>query len=68
LYLRHTRPELHRPFKTPGVPYTPMLGLLSCFYLLGHLPSVTLVRFVIWLGLGLTIYFLFSRKNSILAR
>ncbi|CEG55519.1 amino acid permease [Legionella fallonii] len=64
LYLRYVRPEMHRPFKTPGMPFVPILGILSCVYLIAHLPWVTLVRFVIWMLIGFMIYFSFSREHS----
>jgi APA family basic amino acid/polyamine antiporter len=64
LYLRHTQPEMHRPFKTPGMPYVPILGIISCLYLIVNLPWVTMARFIIWMVIGLVIYFAFSRGNS----
>lgn len=67
LYLHYTKPEMNRPFKTPGMPYVPILGVISCLYLIMHLPWVTLIRFIVWMVIGLFIYFLFSRKNSVLA-
>lgn len=67
LYLRYTQPQMHRPYKTPGMPYVPVLGVLSCFYLMLNLPWLTLARFVIWMAIGLVVYFCFSRKNSLLA-
>lgn len=67
LYLRYMHPELERPFKTPGMPYIPILGILACFYLIMHLSWVTLGRFLIWMLSGLIIYFIYSRKNSVLA-
>lgn len=68
LYLRYKHPELERPFKTPGMPYVPLLGILSCLYLVIHLPWVTLMRFLIWMVLGLAVYFIYSYKNSLLAK
>jgi APA family basic amino acid/polyamine antiporter len=68
LMLRYKRPELHRPFKTPLVPLVPILGILVCGYLMYGLPSDTWLRLLIWLGLGLVIYFLYGRTNSRLAR
>ena len=62
LYLRYTKPEMHRPFKTPGMPYVPILGIISCFYLMINLPWITLVRFVIWMVIGLVVYFCFTYK------
>ncbi len=67
LCLRYTHPELPRPFKTPGMPYIPILGLCSCFYLIINLPFVSILRFIIWMALGLIIYFSFGYKNSKLA-
>ncbi|WP_131795625.1 amino acid permease [Fluoribacter gormanii] len=68
LYLHYKHPTLHRPFRTPGMPYVPVLGMLSCFYLIIHLPLVTLIRFVIWMAIGLVIYFAFGYSNSALAK
>ncbi len=68
LYLRYTQPNLSRPFKTPGIPFIPLMGILSCFYLIVHLPAVTLMRFGIWMIIGLIIYFIYSRYHSILAQ
>lgn len=67
LYLHYAKPDMQRPFKTPGMPYVPMLGIISCFYLIINLPWITLIRFVVWMAVGLVIYFSFSHKNSVLA-
>lgn len=66
LYLRKTQPEMDRPFKTPGMPYVPVLGIISCFYLICNLPMITIIRFTVWMVLGLIVYFGFSRGNSAL--
>ncbi|BCA93958.1 amino acid permease [Legionella antarctica] len=66
LYLRRTQPDMHRPFKTPAMPYVPILGIISCFYLITNLPWVTLLRFLIWMIIGCVIYFVYSQKNSAL--
>jgi APA family basic amino acid/polyamine antiporter len=68
LYMRYTQPDLPRPFKTPGMPYVPILGVISCFYLVINLPWITVLRFVVWMAIGLVVYFLFGRKNSVLAQ
>ncbi|KTD11727.1 amino acid permease [Legionella gratiana] len=68
LYLHYKKPELHRPFKTPGMPYVPILGMISCFYLMINLPLLTIMRFVIWMAIGLVVYFSFAYKNSALAK
>lgn len=67
VYLRYSQPHVERPFKVPGMPYIPLLGALTCFYLMIHLPWVTLIRFVVWMVLGLLIYFTYSRTSSVLA-
>ncbi len=64
LYLRYTHPDIPRPFKTPGMPVVPILGIISCIYLIAHLPWVTMARFVIWMLIGFIIYFAFSRNHS----
>jgi APA family basic amino acid/polyamine antiporter len=66
LYLRYTQPEMPRPFKTPGMPFVPILGMISCAYLIIHLPWITIARFVIWMIIGLIVYFAFSRTHSVL--
>lgn len=67
IVLRHTKPEMPRPFKAPLSPYMPILGVLFCGYLMMSLPWITWVRFVSWMLLGLVIYFLYGIKNSKLA-
>lgn len=67
IYLRYTRPELPRPFKTPWSPLIPVLGILFCGYLMFSLPWITWVRFLLWMALGLVVYFLYSRRRSVLA-
>jgi APA family basic amino acid/polyamine antiporter len=62
--LRKTEPNQKRGFKTPWVPVVPALGVLSCIYLMLGLPSVTWFRFLIWLVIGLTIYFLYGFRKS----
>ncbi|KTD76516.1 amino acid permease [Legionella waltersii] len=66
LYMRYTFPDMERPFKTPLMPYIPILGILSCLYLVINLPLVTLIRFLIWMAVGMIIYFAFGRTNSTL--
>jgi APA family basic amino acid/polyamine antiporter len=64
IILRYTRPDLHRPFKTPLMPLIPALGIISCSYLIYNLPGLTMLRFVIWMALGLLVYFFYSRHRS----
>ena len=67
IVLRYTQPDAERPFKAPCAPVTPILGIICCLYLMINLPWVTLIRFVVWMALGMIIYFGFSRSNSGLA-
>ena len=66
--LRRLEPKRTRPFRTPLVPVVPALAVLSCLGLALGLPWETWVRFAIWLLIGLTIYFAYGRKHSVLQR
>jgi basic amino acid/polyamine antiporter, APA family len=68
LVLRYRSPEIDRPFRTPGMPVVPILGAVSCFYLMASLPFVTWIRLLIWLVIGLAIYFFFGANNAARAR
>lgn len=68
LILRRTQPDLRRGYRVPLVPFIPILSILASIVLIVSLPLVTLLRFVIWLALGLVIYFLYSRWHSHLNR
>jgi len=57
LILRKRDPNRPRAFRTPWSPVVPMLGVISCAYLMLGLPWVTWLRFALWLLLGLVIYF-----------
>lgn len=67
LVLRRKRPDLKRPFRCPGVPVVPILAILTSFYLMLNLPAATWIRFVVWMVIGLAIYFLYGAKHSRLA-
>jgi basic amino acid/polyamine antiporter, APA family len=64
LVLRYTEPNRPRPFRTPLVPYVPALGILACVYLMVGLPVDTWARLIIWMAIGLAIYFLYGRRHS----
>ena len=68
LVLRITHPEIHRPFKTPAVFAVAPLGAASAVFLMFGLPGDTWLRLVVWLVIGLAIYFLYGRNHSHLAR
>jgi basic amino acid/polyamine antiporter, APA family len=62
--LRKSRPDVHRPFKTPWVPVIPILGALFCFIQMVALPFDTWLRLIIWMAIGFIIYFFYGIKNS----
>jgi APA family basic amino acid/polyamine antiporter len=64
LVLRYQRPEAHRPFRVPFGPVFPVLGIMSCLWLMLSLPVITWVRFLVWLDIGIAIYWTYGRKNS----
>lgn len=68
IVLRHTKPDLHRPFRLPWSPLIPGLGVLFCAYLIVNLAAFTLWFFLFWTAVGLCIYFSYGLKNSILQK
>jgi basic amino acid/polyamine antiporter, APA family len=62
--LRRRHPEMERPFKTPLVPLIPILGILSALYLMITLPLITWEVLLLWLVMGLVIYFTYSIRHS----
>ncbi|HNQ08164.1 MAG TPA: amino acid permease [Tetrasphaera sp.] len=65
--LRRRRPDFERPFKVPFSPFLPWVSAAICAYLMLTLPVETWLRFLIWMGLGFIIYFLYGYKRSRLA-
>jgi APA family basic amino acid/polyamine antiporter len=69
LILRKRDPGRPRAFRTPWVPLIPVLGVLSCAYLMMGLPWVTWVRFGLWLAVGIVIYMSYGfRKSGLVKR
>lgn len=66
IILRRTHPHLPRPFRTPLVPLVPILGVLANFGLMYSLSTTTWIAFVLWMAIGLLIYFAYSRSRSVL--
>jgi basic amino acid/polyamine antiporter, APA family len=62
--LRVRRPELHRPFKTPWVPFVPIMGILISGLMMASLPRDTWLRLIIWLIIGMVIYFGYGQHHS----
>jgi APA family basic amino acid/polyamine antiporter len=68
LVLRRRHPELRRPFRTPLVPLVPVLGILVSLTMMLSLPLGTWVRLVVWLIVGMAVYFGYGRKHSLVQR
>lgn len=66
--LRRTRPDLPRGFRVPLVPLIPILGALACLWLMLNLSIETWLRFVIWMALGMAVYFAYGRRHSVLRK
>jgi len=64
LFLRRSQPDRPRAFKVPFVPLFPILSVILCVALMAGLLVITWARFIIWLAIGLVIYFLYSRRHS----
>ena len=62
--LRVTHPDLHRAFRTPWVPLVPILGIVVSGLMMVSLPRDTWLRLVVWLIIGLVIYFTYGRHHS----
>ncbi len=68
-YLRAREPGRERPFRTPLVPLVPILSILASGYLIYSLQNVnTYVRFLVWMVIGLVLYFLYGRRKSLVGR
>jgi APA family basic amino acid/polyamine antiporter len=67
IVLRHKRPDLERPFRTPLVPYVPALSALVSVGLMAGLPWATWERLIVWTIIGLVIYFAYGYRKSYVA-
>jgi basic amino acid/polyamine antiporter, APA family len=68
IVLRYRDPNRRRGFRVPGGPVIPALSVIFCLLLMSGLPIITWLRFFIWLGIGLLIYFFYSRHRSEFAK
>ncbi len=66
IFLRKKRPDIPRPFKTPFVPWVPLLGALFCIGQMASLPVDTWLRLLIWMYIGFLIYFIYSIRKSVI--
>jgi APA family basic amino acid/polyamine antiporter len=64
MIMRRTNPDAPRPYRTPLVPVVPILGVLVCFTMMAALDYETWIRLVVWLAIGLAIYFGYGTKHS----
>lgn len=64
MVLRRTEPDKHRPFRTPWVPFVPVMGILFNGYMMIKLGWLNWARLIVWLVIGLVVYFTYSVKHS----
>jgi APA family basic amino acid/polyamine antiporter len=68
LIMRKTNPAAERPFRCPASPLVPILGISFCLLLMFSLPAGNWLRLLVWLLIGLVIYFSYGRRHSVLAK
>ena len=66
LIMRKSDPNIDRPFRTPWVPFVPIMGIIVCSSMIISLPGGTLLSAFVWMIVGLLIYFAYSMKNSVI--
>ncbi|HMK06509.1 MAG TPA: amino acid permease, partial [Flavobacterium sp.] len=64
IVLRKTEPDMKREFKTPFVPLVPILGIIVCMAMIFGLGWTNWLRLILWLAIGLVIYFMYGKKHS----
>lgn len=64
LIMRKKMPDAKRSFRTPLVPFVPLAGVAVCFYLMYSLPQESWFRLIIWMALGVVIYFIYGKSRS----
>ena len=68
IVLRRSRPDLQRGFRVPWVPLLPIAAILACLWLMLNLTGLTWIRFLIWMVIGVAVYWLYGRRHSVLAQ
>ncbi len=66
--LRKKRPDLERSFKVPFMPVIPILSVLACLWLMINLTAITWVRFVVWMVIGVAVYFAYGKSHSLVGK
>lgn len=66
--LRKSRPDLPRGFRVPWVPVLPIAAILACLWLMLNLTGLTWIRFLVWMAIGVAVYFAYGRRHSLLGR
>ena len=66
--MRRGRPEAHRPFRTPWMPFVPIMGIVISLALMLGLNGVTWIRLFVWLIIGMVIYFTYGRHHSLVQK
>lgn len=64
IVLRFIEPDRERPFRVPGAPWTPLISVAACVFLMIQLPMITWIRFVVWLVIGLVLYWAYGYRRS----
>ena len=64
LVMRKKMPDAPRAFKTPFVPLVPVLGIITCLFMMAFLPADTWIRLLIWMAIGFDVYIAYGLKNS----
>jgi basic amino acid/polyamine antiporter, APA family len=68
IWLRRSHAHVHRPFRAPGAPVVPLLGILMCLILMAGLPADTWLRLLAWMAVGVVVYFAYGRRHSLVQR
>jgi APA family basic amino acid/polyamine antiporter len=64
LIMRKKMPNAERSFRVPLVPFVPIAGIVVCFYLMYALPAESWFRLLLWMALGVAIYFMYGKNKS----
>jgi APA family basic amino acid/polyamine antiporter len=65
IVLRRREPEISRPFRVPFYPWTPLLSIAACLYLMWTLPLDTWWRLAVWLVIGGAVYLLYGMRRRV---